>query len=206
MPEPVEGAPEAPATAPASESTPAPESGKPEWLTPEVEAWANQRIAGVQSGYQSQVNAAQEQARAAAVQAAELERRLNLSQMTEEEREQQALTDADAFVEALEEKARFIDMIDSGMSVEDVMLLRQAASASTADELLALLKGQSAQPEPAAQVPPTDPNNPPASPPAASEGSFLGSQGQSYSKEMRREILERLSAGGATMADLFKGR
>jgi hypothetical protein len=184
VPDTIEGQPTPEASAPAA---PVVEQGAPASQAPfdpvafkaELESSFNQRIAGIQSGYQQQLNERDEQIR-----------QLKTASLSEEEREQLAEQEATAYFEELEVRAAMADVIkDYGVDVaNDLQKLFGAESMKDQAAFLASLRNPQAAPtqEPAASVPPVDANNPP--PASNSAGSLI--DGQPMTDELRKQILQ----------------
>lgn len=202
MSEPIEGQPAATPT-PEAPAQPAPVAQSAPQVDPAIaaffEAKMSERISGLQSGYQKQINDL-------AAAKAELENQLKIASMSEEEREQQAEADAEAYLDSLE-SYRNIGILREQYPGQKGDLLAQIYQASSPDEIAAVLDSLlTPAPDASSQVPPVDPNNPPATSPAVATGSMLMADGQVYTKEMRQKILSDLSQGGRSFDDVVNGR
>lgn len=111
----------------------------------------NERIAGIQSTYQSQINERDQEIR-----------ELKLATLSEDEREEVAEQEGEEYVAALEQQVRLAELAEKYPDVipHFKKLLMSQTDEEQAEYLNSLLHPQATQPEPEQQVPEVDPNNP----------------------------------------------
>lgn len=165
-------------------------------LATEFEQKMSERISGLQSVYDKKLNERDEQIR-----------QLKTATLSEEEREQLAEKEATEYVEKMEREL-WLAREASQKFPKAAPLLQKLFEAngdveSFAQSLEAVLNPAPVTPEPEEEVSEVDPNNPPRTP-VAGANDFIGPDGQVYTPELRRQILESLS--GTTLAQLRAGR
>jgi len=176
--EPVAGNPAAPA-----------QGFDPAALEASLLAKFDERIAGIQSGYQQQLNERDQRIR-----------ELESASLSEEEREELAEKEAEEYVSQLEMRVALQDLSEKfPKAAPHLQKLIQFGSAEEQAQYLESLFAPP-EPEPAEAVPPVDTNNPS---PVASNESVLNFDGQQLTAEARKRILE--SFGDTPLANL-RGR
>ena len=141
----------------------------------------NERIAGIQSSYQAQINERDQKIR-----------QLELNSMSEDERENAAEQEGEAYVAELERKVQLAEIGKKYPAVAQHFerLLAIQDGEKQAEYLASLLQPQAPQPEPEQQVPDVDPNNP-APTSSASTGQRLP-DGTPLTPEFAEQFLKSL--------------
>ena len=189
-----------PASAPQAPA-PATEGFDPARFKAELESsWSQQlaeRISGIQSGYQQQLNQRDEEIR-----------KLKNATLTEEERVQLAEQEAE------DEAAQYLDDLETRVALAELAAkypkaaphIQQLYQTGTLEEQAAyldsLLNPTPATPEASEQVPPVDANNPPR---GADTGALLNIDGKELTQEMRRQILESFEGQSFAQAQGRRG-
>ena len=156
----------------------------------------SERISGIQSVFDKKLNERDE-----------MIRQLKTATLSEEEREQLAEKEATDYVTKLEQEV-WLAREASQKFPKAAPLIQQLFEAngdveSFAAKLESVLNPAPATPEPVEEVSEVDPNNPPRVP-VVGANDFVGPDGQVYTPELRRQILESLS--GTTLAQIRAGR
>ena len=193
MPEVTEGQPEAPAAAPAG-ATPAVPAFDPTAFEAKIASLLDQRIAGVQSSYQKQLNERDEEIRT-----------LKTASLSEDEREQLAEQEGQEYLENLERQVWLATEASKKYpkASAHIQKLFEANGdvASFAEYLESALNPTPPAPEPAEIVPEVDSNNPPRN--AVAGPNDLVLNGQVLTAEMQKQILDGF--GNASLAEI-RGR
>ena len=199
MADPIEGqnpAPEASAPqAPVTEQQPAAESQAapfdPAALEAKLLAQFDQRIAGVQSGYQQQINERDERIR-----------ELETASLSEEERDELAEQEAEQYVSQLEMQVALQNLSEQYPKAAPHLrkLIEFGSAEEQAQYLEQLFAPAESESEPAENVPPVDANNPST---PVDESTFISPDGQPMTKEMRKRLLE--SFGDTPLASIRRG-
>lgn len=171
--------PEAPASQPAQQAFD-PEAFKASLLA-EWENKTNERIAGVQSSFQKLLNERE----------AEI-RELKTANLSEDEREQLAEQEAQAYIDNLEFQVWLANEANKKFSkaAPHIQKLAELDGDVTAfAEYLEAALSPALEPEPEPVVSDVDPNNAPRTPVAAGPDSYIGPDGQVMTPELRKQIL-----------------
>lgn len=150
-------------------------------LVAALDAKMNERIAGLQSSYQEQINERDRKIR-----------ELELSSMSEDEQEDLAEQEGEAYVAELETKVRLAELAEKYPTV--IPHFRKMLEAQTPEEqaeyLASLLQPKAPEPEPEQQVPDVDPNNPATS--ASSSTGYRMPDGTPLTPEFAEQFLKSL--------------
>lgn len=167
--------PEAPASQPAQPAF------DPEAFKAEMAKLMDQRVAGVQSTLQSQINERDE-----------VIRELKTANLSEDEREQLAEQEAQAYIDNLEFQVWLANEANKKFSkaAPHIQKLAELDGDVTAfAEYLEAALSPALEPEPEPVVSDVDPNNAPRTPVAAGPDSYIGPDGQVMTPELRKQIL-----------------
>jgi hypothetical protein len=150
-------------------------------LVAAIDTKMNERIAGIQSSFQSQINERDQTIR-----------ELKLASLSEDERETVAEQEGEEYVAELERKVQLAELAEKYPDVVPHFkkLLASKTPEEQAEYLNSLLHPQAPEPEPEQQVPDVDPNNP-APTASASTGQRLP-DGTPLTPEFAEQFLKSL--------------